>query len=228
MGPLALCPLGPTYSRGRGNRPLRGLSSPRCSAHERADGSSLHEWRTRGARSTALRGAYSSTRIRRRAMPTPTRSPFRWRTNSGDTIGVQVSVTNHTPGLELTASIGDLLLADGTPVATQGTPGGTPTRVAGVQTSIVVNPAALPPSPERTCAYRRGGMCCGPTYSSTGRRASSKSLDIEVDPVQSQDWPPFGRTNSGGGPTLAGSSTRKARTIGPCSGPARSTFALKA
>ena len=119
------------------------------------------------------------------------------RINSGDTVGVQVSVTNHTPdnqGLELTASIGDLLLADGALVDTQGTPsGGTPTRVAGVQTSVVVNPAALPPSPERSVYLSPGRHALRADLFLNGKPVAhaSKSLDIEVDPAQSQDWPPF-------------------------------------
>ncbi|MYF78503.1 MAG: hypothetical protein F4180_00975 [Chloroflexi bacterium] len=59
------------------------------------------------------------------------------RINSGDTVGVQISVTNHTAEsqtLQLTASLGDLLLADMAPVVTQGIPAGaTPSRVPGVQ-----------------------------------------------------------------------------------------------
>ena len=98
-------------------------------------------------------------------------SPGR-RINSGDTVGVQICVTNRTTktqSLELSASLGDLLLSDMLQMQLDGTPpGASPVRVAAVQTQIVVNPAKpgtlqfvnLPPGKHylRADLYLEGGV----------------------------------------------------------------------
>ena len=120
----------------------------------------------------------------------------RRRINSGDTVGVQISVTNRTSQaqtLALTASFGDLLLADLLPVQADGTsPGASPVRVAGVQTKVMVNPATprsqqsvnLPPGKHdlRADLYFDGEVVAH----------ASHTVHVEVDPVQPDDWPPFG------------------------------------
>ena len=119
------------------------------------------------------------------------------RINNGNTIGVQISVTNQTPDdqtLKLTASFGDLLLADMTPVATQGTPAGvTPSRMPGVQTSIVINPAAPVAAPQQFVGLSPGRHALRADLSLNGELVAhaTRTLDIEVDPVLAQDWPPF-------------------------------------
>ena len=119
------------------------------------------------------------------------------RINNNDTIGVQISVTNHTASdqlLELNASLGDLLLADRKQLDTKGVPAGaTPVRIAGVQSSIVVNPNAtdttsrlhinLPPG--------RHALRADLYLDEEVIAHATRSLDVEVDPVQPQDWPPF-------------------------------------
>ncbi len=117
------------------------------------------------------------------------------RINSGDTIGVQISVTNRTSQSQtfaLTASLGELLLDDMLPVPADGTPpGATPVRVAGIHTRIVVNPAVpgsqqsikLPPGKHdlRADLYLDGEVVAH----------ASRTVYIDVDPVQPDDWPPF-------------------------------------
>ena len=117
------------------------------------------------------------------------------RINSGDTVGVQVSVTNRTSQaqiLALTASFGDLLLADSLSVQTDGTPpGASPVRVAGVQTQLLVNPAAaspqlsvdLPPGKHDL----RADLCLAGEVVAHARH----TVYVEVDPVQPDNWPPF-------------------------------------
>lgn len=129
------------------------------------------------------------------------------RINSGDALGVQISVTNHTPDnqtLHLTASLGDLLLADMTTVGTQGIPAGaTPVRIPGVQSRILVNPTAPPAPPQQSVDLPPGRHVLRADLYLNGEVVAhaSRTLDIEVDPVQSQDWPPFGIEQiSGGGP----------------------------
>ena len=129
------------------------------------------------------------------------------RINSGDTVGVQISVTNHTADnqtLQLTASLGDLLLADMTPVSTQGIPAGvTPARIPGVQSRIMINPAAPPAPPQQSVNLPSGRHPLRADLYLNGEVVAhaSRTLDIEVDPVQPQDWPPFGIEQiSGGGP----------------------------
>ena len=121
-------------------------------------------------------------------------TPLR-RINSGDTVGVQVSVSNRTPQgqtLALTASFGDLLLADSLSVQADGTPpGASPARVAGIQTQIMVNPAVpgtqqyvkLPPGKHdlRADLYLDGEIVAH----------ASHTVHVEIDPVQPDDWPPF-------------------------------------
>ena len=122
-------------------------------------------------------------------------SPGQRRINSGDTIGVQISVTNHTPQpqrLDVDASLGDFLFANKQRVQADGTPpGATPVRVAGVQTQIVVNPAAqglrqsvsLPPGkhPLRADLFLNDEVVAH----------ASRTVYVEVDPVQPEVWPPF-------------------------------------
>ena len=117
------------------------------------------------------------------------------RINGGDTVGVQISVSNRTPqaqALELTASFGDLLLADSLSVQADGTPpGASPVRVAGVQTQVTVNPGAttarqsvnLPPGKHdlRADLYLDGEVVAH----------ASHTVHVEVDPAQPDDWPPF-------------------------------------
>ena len=129
------------------------------------------------------------------------------RINSGDAIGVQISVTNHTADnqtLHLTASLGDLLLADMTAMSTQGIPAGaTPARIPGVQSRIVVNPAAPPAPPQQSVELPPGRHVLRADLYLNGEVVAhaSHTLDIEVDPAQPQDWPPFGIEQiSGGGP----------------------------
>ena len=119
----------------------------------------------------------------------------RRRIDSGETIGVQITVTNRTAeaeSFELTASLGDLLLANMSQVQVAGTPpGASPTRVAGVNTQIVVNPVEeiqnlhvnLPPGKQdlRADLYLDGEVVA----------YASRAVHVEVDPVQPDDWPPF-------------------------------------
>ncbi len=119
------------------------------------------------------------------------------RINSEDTIGVQISVTNRTPDpltLELTASVGDLLLADATPVFTPGTPAGeSPVRIPGVLTTIKVNPSISPSPPTQPLAIPEGiHTLSADLYTDDHVVAhASRKLDIDVDPAQDQNWPPF-------------------------------------
>ena len=119
------------------------------------------------------------------------------RTNGGDTIGVQVSVANHTlddQRLELTASLGDLLLADTMLVHTQGIPAGaTPPRTPAVQTRVVVNSTVPVVAPHQSVNLLPGRHALrADLYLNGGVVAhASRVLDIEVDPVRPQGWPPF-------------------------------------
>ena len=118
------------------------------------------------------------------------------RINRGDVIGVQVSVTNRTTApqtLELTASLGGLLLADRLPVHTDGTAlGATPIRVAGMHTSIVVNPNTADTLRESVNLPLGRHDLRADLYLAEEIVAHAVStLDIEVDPSRAQDWPPF-------------------------------------
>lgn len=119
------------------------------------------------------------------------------RINNGDTIGVQVSVTNNTQDdqtLVLAASLGDLLLADMAPVDTRGVPAGaTSSRVPGVQTSVVVNPATPPMPPRQSVSLPQGRHALRADLYLDGEIVAhaSRTIDVEIDPIQSQDWPPF-------------------------------------
>ena len=117
------------------------------------------------------------------------------RINSGDSVGVQISVTNRTAktqSLELTASLGDLLLSDMLQMQVDGTPpGATPVRIPAVQNQIVVNPTKpssqesvnLPPGKH----YIRADLFLdGDVVAHAGH-----ILYVEIDPVQPDDWPPF-------------------------------------
>ena len=129
------------------------------------------------------------------------------RINGGDTIGVQVSVANHMlddQRLELTASLGNLLLADTMPVHTQGSPAGvTPPRTPAVQTRVVVNSTEPVVAPHQSVHLLPGRHALrADLYLNGGVVAhASHALDIEVDPVRPQGWPPFGIEQiSGNGP----------------------------
>lgn len=128
------------------------------------------------------------------------------RINSGDIIGVQISVSNHTPDdetFELTASLGELLLADATPVSAPGSPAGaSPDRIAGLQANLVVNPDAAPPPPQLSVNLPPGRHSLRADLLLNGEVAAhaSRILDVEVDPVQAQDWPPFRIEQVAGGP----------------------------
>ena len=119
------------------------------------------------------------------------------RINSGDTIGVQISVTNRTVDtktLHVTASLGDLLLADMVPTQAPGTPaGGSPVRVPGVQTRIVINPSAAVALPLQSINLSPGSHALrADLYLGEEVVAhASRTLDVEVDPVRPQEWPPF-------------------------------------
>ena len=120
----------------------------------------------------------------------------RRRINSGDTVGVQVSVTNRTPQaqtLALTASFGDLLLADLLSVQADGTlPGTSPVRVAGVQTQVMVNPAT--PGTQQSVNLLPGKHDLRADLFLDGEVVAhaSHTVHVEVDPVQPDNWPPFG------------------------------------
>ena len=127
--------------------------------------------------------------------------PRRGRINSRDIVGVQINVTNRTPDaieLELEASLGNSLLADGLLVEVSGTPlGDSPKRASGYVGRIIVNPSVpqlsdtslvpieLPPGRHHLRADLR--------LKETGEiiAYASKGLDIEVDPAQQSSWPPF-------------------------------------
>lgn len=118
------------------------------------------------------------------------------RINSGNTVGVQISVTNRTAKsqtLALSASWGDFLLCDMKQKQVKGSPpGASPTRVAGFQTDIVVNPTEpttklsvnMPPGKHylRADLYLEGEVVAH----------ASRTLYVDVAPVQPDDWPPFG------------------------------------
>lgn len=117
------------------------------------------------------------------------------RINSGDTIGVQISVRNQTSDdatFQLTASLEDLLLADMQDVSVAGVPSGAvPPRVAEQHERIVVNPAA--PSERRSVDLLPGRQALRADLWLNGAVVAhaERRLDIEVDPAQAQDWPPF-------------------------------------
>ena len=119
------------------------------------------------------------------------------RINNGDIVGVQISVTNNTQDdqeLALTASLGDLLLADMTTVDTRGVPtGATSPRIPGVQTRVVVNPAAPPAPPRQSVNLPPGRHALRADLYLNGKIVAyaSRTLDVEIDPAQLQDWPPF-------------------------------------
>ena len=117
------------------------------------------------------------------------------RINSGDTAGVQISVSNRTSQAQtfaLTASLGDILLADLLRVPTGGTPpGATPVRVAGIQTQIVFNPAV--PSSQQSVKLPPGKHELRADLWLDGEVVAHAShpVYVDVDPVQPEDWPPF-------------------------------------
>ena len=117
------------------------------------------------------------------------------RINSGDTIGVQVSVSNRTAEaqpLELTASLGDLLLADMLRVQTTGTPpGASPSRVAGVQSQIIINPAERGPHQHVNLPPGKHEIRADLYFDGEVVAHASSTLHVEVDPAQPDEWPPF-------------------------------------
>lgn len=117
------------------------------------------------------------------------------RINSGDTVGVQVSVTNRTAeaqSLELNASLGDLLLSDKLQLQMNGTPpGASPVRVPGVQTQIEVNPAKLSSQQFVHLAPGKHYLRADLYLEGEVVAYASRALYVEVDPVQPEDWPPF-------------------------------------
>ena len=117
------------------------------------------------------------------------------RINSGDTIGVQVSVTNRTveaQRFDLTASLGDLLLADMQGVEADGTPpGASPIRVAGVHAQIMVNPTERGPQEYVNLAPGKHGLRADLYLDGEVVAYASRTVYVEVDPVQPDEWPPF-------------------------------------
>ena len=117
------------------------------------------------------------------------------RINSGDTVGVQVSVSNRTPqvqALDLTASFGDLLLADSLSVQADGTPpGASPVRVAGVQTQVTVNPAAKIARQSVNLSPGKHDLRADLYLDGEVVAHASHTVHVEVDPAQPDDWPPF-------------------------------------
>ncbi len=127
----------------------------------------------------------------------------RRRINNGDTIGVQISIKNHTPEpqtLILDASLGASTLVKEEQVQADGTaPGATPVPVAGFQQQIVVNPTT---QDERQSVTLEEGihtlnadlLLNGEVVAHAGRR-----VHVEVDPSREQGWPPFAIEQIDGG-----------------------------
>lgn len=119
------------------------------------------------------------------------------RIESGDAVGVQVSVTNRTPDAQsfaVNASLGGLLLADEKPINVPGAPlGATPDRTPAVQANIIVNPSSPPPALSQSVNLPPGRHALRADLYLDGEPVAhaSRILDIEVDPAQPQDWPPF-------------------------------------
>ena len=133
------------------------------------------------------------------------------RINHGHLLGIQVSVTNRTPQdarFVLTASIGDLLLADDILVASSGTPAGeTPVRTNGLTRAITVNrPGSSDPteSPGTWVELEPGrhDLRCDLRIDGTEDIVAhaNKRIDVEVDPIQNSSWPPFDIEQLDGGP----------------------------
>ena len=122
-------------------------------------------------------------------------TPQRRRINSGDTLGVQISLTNRTSEpqtLALTASLGDLLLADKLQVEMEGTPpGASPVRVAGLQSQIAVNPTT--PSHQQSIQLPAGrhNISADLYLNEEIVAHTSHPVYIDVDLVQPENWPPF-------------------------------------
>ena len=122
-------------------------------------------------------------------------TPQRRRINSGDTLGVQISVTNRTSELQtlaLTASLGDLLLADKLQVEVEGTPpGASPVRVAGLQRQITVNPTIPGHRQSIQLPAGRHNISADLYLNEEIVAHASHPVYVDVDPVQPEDWPPF-------------------------------------
>ena len=122
-------------------------------------------------------------------------TPQRRRINSGDTLGVQISVTNRTSELQtlaLTASLGDLLLADKLQVEVEGTPpGASPVRVAGLQCQITVNPTIPGHRQSIQLPAGRHNISADLYLNEEIVAHASHPVYVDVDPVQPEDWPPF-------------------------------------
>ena len=120
------------------------------------------------------------------------------RINSGDTIGIQISVTNrsvNTEDLVLTASLGDLLLADDMRVSIPGTPAGaTAQRNAAVSKRVVINPPTPNSAPgQLSVILSPGRHALNADLSLNGEfeAHASETLYIDIDPVRPQDGLPF-------------------------------------
>ena len=123
------------------------------------------------------------------------------RIDSGDTLGLQISAKNQTPHdavLEVTASLGDVLLTDRQRIIAGGTPQGeSARRIAAVQRDIVVNPSAgsvlrlsdtsmsLPSGQHQIRAdlYVAG--------ESEPVAHAVKTIYVDEDPARRDDWLPF-------------------------------------
>ena len=132
------------------------------------------------------------------------------RVDSGDTLGLQVSVKNQTledTVLEVTASLGELLLADRQPIRADGTPlGAAAQRIAAVQKSIVVNPpAGVTLQLSQISASLPAGthQIHADLYVAGGRDPAAhavKTVYVDEDPARRDDWPPFNIEQIEGGP----------------------------
>ena len=122
----------------------------------------------------------------------------RRRFDNDDLLGIQISVKNREAEdvtLRVDASLEHELLADGVTIAVAGTPpGATPKRIAALQdTLVMVTSEATWPS-----AYRAVTLPAGQHRIRADLRIgeeivahAEKTIDIEVDPIRNDDWPPF-------------------------------------
>ena len=119
----------------------------------------------------------------------------RRRINSGDTLGVQISVTNRTSEpqtLALTASLGNLLLADKLQVEVEGTPpGASPVRVAGLQSQIAVNPTMPGHQQSIQLPAGRHNISVDLCLNEKVVAHASHPVYVDVDLIQPENWPPF-------------------------------------
>ena len=131
-----------------------------------------------------------SISVENHTVPQPQR-----RINSGDTVGVQISVINRTVEAQtfaLTASLGELLLADTLEVGTEGTPpGASSVRVAGVQTQIMINPDKPGSHVFVNLAPGRHDLRADLYLDGQVVAHANRTVYVDVDPIQPQEWPPF-------------------------------------